>query len=204
MSKQNSPPPGNMPTARQPHAGLGGRPALQTLPQAMQQAAAAYVRGDLVTAEQWCRSILNAEAMHFDALSLLGVIAARTRRSAEAADFLARAVRARPNDATAHNNYGIALKNLQRFDEALRSYERALEIQPDFADAHYNQGNVRKELKRFEDALASYERALAINPGYVEVHINRGIALQTLGRVVDALDSYERAIAINGNYAEAH
>ena len=175
-----------------------------TLPQAMQQAATAYVRGDLVTAEQWCRSILNAEAMHFDALSLLGVIAARTRRSAEAADFLARAVRARPNDATAHNNYGIALKNLRRFDEALRSYERALEIQPDFADAHYNQGNVRKELKRFEEALASYERALAINPGYAEVHINRGIALQTLGRVVDALDGYERAIAINGNYAEAH
>jgi predicted O-linked N-acetylglucosamine transferase (SPINDLY family) len=190
--------------AKQPHAGFGGSSALPALPQAMQQAATAYVLGDWGTAEQWCRFILNAQALHFDALSLLGVIAARTRRPAEAADFLARAVRARPNDATAHNNYGIALKNLERFDEALRSYERALEIQPDFADAHYNRGNVRKELMRFEDALQSYERALAINPGYAEAHINRGIALQTLGRVDDALDSYERALKINRNYAEAH
>jgi protein O-GlcNAc transferase len=190
--------------AKHPHAGFGGSPALPTLPQAMRQAAAAYVRGDWVNAEHWCRFILNAEALHFDALSLLGVIAARTRHPVDAADFLGRAVRARPNDATAHNNYGIALKNLGRFDEALRGYERALEIQRDFADAHYNRGNVLKELKRFQDALESYERALAINPGYAEAHVNRGIALQTIGRVDEALGSYERAIAINRNYAEAH
>jgi protein O-GlcNAc transferase len=173
------------------------------LAQAWQQAAAAYVHGDWGKAEHLCRSMLRAEPRHFDALSLLGAIAAQTRRAQEASDVLARAVSARPRDATAHNNYGIALKNLGRFDAALISYRRALELDPKLADAYYNQGNVQKELKRFADALVSYECALKIKPDYVEVHINRGIALQALERADAALASFEQALIFRPNYAEA-
>ena len=189
---------------KQPLAGVGGNPALPTLPQAMQQAATAYVRGEWGTAEQLCRFILTVQARHFDALSLLGIMAARSRHPEAAADFLGRAATAKPKDATAHNNYGIALKNLERFEEALGSFEQALKIMPDFAEAHYNQGNAYKELKRYREALKSYERALKINPHYAEAYINRGIALQALERVEDALASHERALEIKPNYAEAH
>jgi protein O-GlcNAc transferase len=200
MSNRNSGPPPNT----LPAAGFSGAPAVLTLPQAMQQAATAYVRGEWGKADQLCRFILTVQAVHFDALSLLGIMAARSGHAEAAADFLGRAVAARPNDATAHNNYGIALKNLERYDDALRSYERALEINRNFPDAYYNQGNARKELKRYSEALESYERALNIKPDYAEAHINRGIALQALERVDDALDSYERALKIRPDYAEAH
>lgn len=194
----------NTPPAKQPFAGFSGSPVQLTLPQIMQQAAAAYVRGEWVQAEHLCRIVLNAQPRHFDALSLLGVMAARTQRTIEAADFLGRAVAAKPGDATAHNNYGIALKNLGRFDEALDSYARALEILPNFADAHYNQGNVRKELQRYDEALSSYGLALEFKPDYADAYVNRGIALQALGRVDDALNSYESALEIHPHYAEAY
>jgi len=203
MSNRQSRPPLEPTTVPQSLPGHGGNQRSLTLAQAWQQAATAYVHGDWGKAEQLCRSMLHAEPLHFDALSLLGAIAAQMRRAREASDFLARAIVARPLDATAHNNYGIALKNLGRFDAALASYRRALELDPALADAYYNRGNAQKELKRYADALVSYDCALKIKPGYVEAHINRGIALQALECADAALASFERALQLRPDYADA-
>lgn len=175
-----------------------------TLPQAMQQAVAAYNRGEWVKAEQLSRLILNAHADHFETLNLLGIIAAQTRRPEEAADLLARAVAARPGDACAHSNYGNVLNELKRFEEALDAYARALKINPRYADAHYNRGNVLRELERFEEALGSYARALQVKPDFAEAHYNRGLTLQQLNRPEDALDSYACALKSMPDYAEAY
>jgi len=126
-----------------------------TLPQAMQHAVAAYNTGEWAKAEHLSRLILNAQADYFDALHLLGIMAAQTRRQQEAADLFGRAVAARPTDAAAHSNYGNSLNDLNRFEDALDSYSRALKIKPDFAEAYFNRGNALRELKRFEEALDS-------------------------------------------------
>jgi predicted O-linked N-acetylglucosamine transferase (SPINDLY family) len=173
-------------------------------PPAMQHAAAAYSRGDWRRAEQLCRSILNAQADRFDALNLLGIIAAQTHRTEEAAHFLGRASALKANDAVACNNYGNVLRDLKRWAEALDSYERALTLKPDYAEAYLSRGNVLKRLQRLEDALESYEQALKIKPDYAEVYNNRGTTLKSLKRLDDALDSYEQALKIKPNYAEAY
>ena len=56
-----------------------------TLPQAMQQALAAYQRGDWAEAERLCQVVLGAKADYFDALNLRSAIAAQTGRTREAA-----------------------------------------------------------------------------------------------------------------------
>jgi len=175
-----------------------------TLPQTMQLAVVAFNSREWTKAEQLCRSILNAQADHFDALTLLGIMLAQTRRAEEAVDLLARAVTARPADATAHNNYGNALNELTRFEEALEAYARALKIRPDYAQAHNNRGLILNKLKRFEDALDSYGRALQIKPDYAEAHNNRGNALHELKRFEEAHDSYARALQVKPAFAEAH
>src|SRR5215475_9499327 len=93
-----------------------GAQGTQAMPiaQAMQQAAMAYSRGDWAESERWCRQILAAQGNYLDALNLLGIITARTRRPEEAAQLLARVVAANPNQAMAHNNYGNVLKELGR------------------------------------------------------------------------------------------
>ena len=185
-------------------AGFSSNQITLTVPQAMQQAIAAYGGGDWGKAERLCRLILQASADFFDGLHLLGVIAMQTGHTEEACGLLRRAVALQPNNASAHNNFGITLKNLNRPGDALASYERALAIEPGFAEAHYNRGVALQELQRFGEALASYERALKIKPGYAEAHANRGNALKYLQRYEEALTSYERALAIKPADAATH
>ena len=180
-----------------------GATVAMPISQAMQQAAMAYGRGELAEAETWCRQILAARGDYFDALNLLGIIAARTQRLEEAARLLGSAVHANPGQATAHNNYGNVLKDLKRLQAALDSYERALKIKPDYAEALNNRGNALQELKRLDEALASYDQALGLRPDYAEALNNRGSALQELRRLDEALASYDQALGLRPDYAEA-
>jgi protein O-GlcNAc transferase len=175
-----------------------------TLTQAMQRALALYSSREWVKAEQVCRMIVSAQAANFDALNLLGIITAQTRRPQEAAEFLGRAVALRRNEPTAHNNYGNVLRDLARFEDALRSYNRAIQLNPNYAEAHYNRGVTLHELKRFAEALSSYDRAIKLKPDYVAAHNNRGASLRELKRFDEALSSYDRAIALEPRYAAAH
>ena len=175
---------------------------MPTVSQAMQRACALYDSGCWDQAEQLCRTILGSQADHFEALSLLGVLAAQTRRKQEAADLLRRAVAAKPDDATAASNYGNVLMELKRFDEALASYERLLKLAPDSAEGHNSRGVVLQKLQRTAEALASYERALTLKPHYAQAHHNRGVALRALNRLDEALASYERALALRPDHAD--
>ena len=169
----------------------------------MQQAAAAYSRRDWVEAEQLCRRVLNAKPDHFDALTLLGIIAAQTGLTSEAAALFSRARDANPNEPAAHNNLGNMLKELKRFDEALASYGQAIKLAPGYAEAYYNRGIALKELRRWDEALASYDQAIKLKPGYADAHTNRGLVLKELGRWEEALASYDQAIKLKPALAEA-
>ena len=187
-------------TARSAHSDQ----AAVAMSQAVQQAAAAYTRGEWAEAERLCRRILAAPGDYFGALNLLGIIAAQTRRTEEAADLLGRAVAADPGNPSARYNYGNVLMDLKRFADALDSYERALQIEPGSAAVYNNRGVTLQKLKRFPDALDSYARALQIKPDYADAYFNRGNTLQELSRFEDALDSYERALKFDPGLAEAY
>ena len=187
-----------------PLARTPGRASTLTLPQAMQDALAAYQRGERAEAARLCRLVLDVKPDYFDALYLSGIIAEQSGRAAEAVELLARAVAVNPNVADAYYNRAVALGGLKRLEEALESYERAIALKPDHADAHYNRGVVLTELDRVEQALESYDRVIALMPNGAEAHNNRGIALSRLQRYVEALASYERAIALKPDYARAY
>jgi predicted O-linked N-acetylglucosamine transferase (SPINDLY family) len=155
-----------MSTPPRPLAHAKANLAMLTLAQAMQRANAAYERGAWSEAEILCRRVLAARADVVDALNLLGIITAQTRRMQEAAELLGRAVVANPTNAAAHNNYANALHQLGRHDAALASYERVLELKPDYAEAHNNRGAALQELKRLDEALESYGRALGLKPDF--------------------------------------
>jgi protein O-GlcNAc transferase len=174
-----------------------------TLPADFRQALAFHQAGRLAEAEQIYRQILQGQPKHFDCLHLLGVIHAQRGNYAEAVSQIDVALEVNPSAASAHNNRGNALWQLQRPAEALASCERAIALKPDYAEAFNNRGNALRELQRPEDALASYDRAIALKPSYAEAFNNRGVALWALKRPDEALASCERAIALKPDYAEA-
>ena len=170
----------------------------------LQLAQALCARGRWSDAEPLCRSVLERQADHPGALTLLGIMLARTGRAAEAAACLGRAAQRMPDSPDAHNNHGNARRDLGQYEDALACYERALALNPAFAEAHYNRGITLYGLRRYGEAVESYDRALASKPHYAEAWNNRGSALRELERFEEAVQSYERAIALKPDHAGAH
>jgi protein O-GlcNAc transferase len=194
---------------RNPQPARAGKPGVSganeaVLVQAVQQAWAWYSANQWTQAEQACRLVLGARPDHFDALNLLGVIAAQTGRAGEAAELLGRAVAQRRDDPAVHNNYGNVLRDLKRHEDALKSYERATKLKPNYAEGYYNRGLVQQDLKRFGDALKCYDRAISLKPDYTAAYNNRGVTLRELKRPDEALKSYTQAIEVNPDHAGAH
>jgi predicted O-linked N-acetylglucosamine transferase (SPINDLY family) len=170
----------------------------------LEQARMLYANGRWNEAEPLCRSILERDPGEPGALSLLGIMLARTRRTQEAAELLGRAAEVMPESAEAHTNHGSALRALGRHHDALACYERALALKPESAEAHYNRGLSLSDLRQYAQAIESYERAVGLKPDYAAAWNNRGGALQRLGRSEEALASIDRAIALQPNFAPAH
>ena len=170
----------------------------------MQDAIAAYQKGEAAEAARLCRLALDVEPGFFDALYVAGIIAEQTGRAQEAVELLTRAVAINPGSADAHYNRGVALGDINRTAEAVESYERAIALKADHADAYFNRGVTLAELDRPSEAVESYDRAIALRPDYAEAYNNRGIALGRLQRHVEAVASYEGAIAHRPDYARAY
>jgi tetratricopeptide (TPR) repeat protein len=170
----------------------------------LQQANALHQRGDLQGARLIYEEILKVQPKHFDALHLLGVIAAQTQNPQKAVDLIAKAIKINPNHAATYCNRATALKELKRFDAALASYDKAIALKPDYVVAYCNRANVLKDLQRRDAALAGYDRAIALKADLAEAHFGRGNVLEAVQQFDAALASYDRAIAIRADYAEAH
>lgn len=170
---------------------------------AIQQASRSHAGGDRAAAEALCHTILRSEPQHAGALSLLGIIMAQSGRAEMAVELLGRAAGLLPNDASAHNNHGNALRDVGRHLSALSCYDRALAILPSYPEAHYNRGVTLLDLRRFDDALESFDRTLALRPNHASAWNNRGTTLRQLRRLEEAAESYARAIALRPDHVEA-
>lgn len=171
---------------------------------AIQQAWALFGQGERAQAEALARATLAQHGEHAGALTLLGILMAQARRTEEAADLLGRAAARLPQEPTAHNNHGNALRDLGKHLSALGCYERALALKPDYAEAHFNQGLTLQDLGRHDEALASYDRAIALKPDYASAWNNRGTLLRGQRRLEEALESYDRALRAASAHADAH
>src|SRR5580704_8738410 len=122
------------------------------LPQAWQQALAAYKGGRLAEAEKLCRGVIAANPGFFDALHLLAAIRSFSPHESDAMAGYDQALSVRPAQAETFNNRGLTLQQFKRFEDALASYDKALAIKPDYVDALYNVAVLLKDLGRIVEA----------------------------------------------------
>lgn len=116
-----------------------------------------HQKGQLGPAHALYQEILTLQPAHFDALHLLGVIAAQLGHHADALVWIDKALAVKEDVAAAHSNRGHALNDLRQHAAALKSYDRAIALQPDFAAAHWNQGLCYLQLGNFEKGWAQHE-----------------------------------------------
>jgi protein O-GlcNAc transferase len=164
---------------------------------------ALHKAGQLPRAEELYRAILNVNPDDFDCLHLIGVIHHQRGDHEQAVCHIDAALKINPRLASAHNNRGNVLGELQRMTEALASYDNAIAIEPAYEQAWLNRGITLAQLGRFEEALASYDNAAIRRAADAAIWYNRGNALKELSRFTEALASYDRAIALKPDYADA-
>ena len=163
-----------------------------------------YQNGRYDEAEKLAISITEKFPNHQFSWKILGAIFGQTSRKSKAVNANLRAAQLAPQDAEAHSNLGVTLKDLGRLEEAEASYRQAILLNSEYAEAHNYLGNTLQKLGRLKEAKKSYYRAIAIKPGYAEAHNNLGATLQEIGKFVEAETSYRKSIALKFDYAEAH
>lgn len=171
---------------------------------ALQQAVIAHKGGDLATAANLYREILQKQPNNSDALHLLGVVAQQQGDLKLAITLHERAIANAPTVAAYHYHLGLAHQELQQFARAAEAFREAARVQPGYAEAEHSLGLVLMRLGRVEEAIAAELRALAGNPQLVAAHTQLGELYRLQGDLTSAERHLREALELDANHAPAH
>lgn len=104
------------------------------------QALAALKAGRFVDAERGLSAVIRRDPDLAGPHANLGLLYARTNRSALAIESLQRAIKLNPDRASYYNELGLIYRREGKFDDARRQYDKALDADPDYVYAHLNLG----------------------------------------------------------------
>jgi len=134
----------------------------------LRQAIADFASGRADSARSQCEHMLSHQPRHAGALHLLGLIAHRANRPAEATELLRRAAESPGAIALYMLSYAeLGCRSADRV-EALRATRRAVALDPGFALAWFCLGNLLQETGPLAEALAAAETAQSLDPEKLE------------------------------------
>ena len=96
----------------------------------LQHATFLHQTGNIIKAIEIYRLLKKQHPQNLHVLYLLGTAELQRGNFVESIDLLVKLIKINPTIPEAHNNLGIALKELKRFDEALQSFDRAIQLKP--------------------------------------------------------------------------
>ena len=178
-----------------------GVPA-ETLNAMIMQAYQVHQSGHATRAESLYRQVLNLDAGNIAANNLFGLLCLQTGRLEEAVRYIGKALTEKADDAQAHSNLALALKDLKRPEEAAKHFHESLKLDPNNPRVYNNLGGVYIELRRIADAIRCFQQALAIQPAFAEGHYNLGSALMMMHRYPEAAASFQQCLVLKPDLAE--
>jgi tetratricopeptide (TPR) repeat protein/SAM-dependent methyltransferase len=159
--------------------------------------------GRLEEAERLCRDVLMFNKGHFDALHMLGIIAARVGNLGAAAELYGRALAANGRSAECHFNLAQVLRAQGRNHDAIAHLGEATAIRRDYVAAHISLADMLAAQNELEGARSRYEQALTLDPRLVEARHGLANVLRLLGRLEEAAGQFRQVVAMRPDYAEA-
>lgn len=107
-----------------------------------------------------------------------------------------RALALDPQNASAENNLGLALRADKRTSEAIAAFRRALALKPNYEKAMTNLGSAYQETNQLDEALTILRTAVAIAPQDANAQCTLGNVLVAMNRPKEGIEAYRRALAI--------
>jgi tetratricopeptide (TPR) repeat protein len=138
-----------------------------------------YQATQLMHREEWQKAAealrrvikLGSEPLFLSvAYSMLGMVYARARNNAAAADAYRESIRLNENVPNAHLFLGMSLMLLHKYEEAVGPLQKALEQEPELTHVNFYLGHIYNELGRYEEATAAYETEIAAHPQTAEAY----------------------------------
>ena len=109
------------------------------------------------------QSLVELRNLNFDSENFSG-----------AADYYAKALRVRPQNANVRTDLGTALYYSNRVDAAVAEFERSLAIDPDHPQTLFNMGVILLEERNGrQGAIQLWEHLVEANPGYPQIGMVR-------------------------------
>jgi Flp pilus assembly protein TadD len=156
--------------------------------------------GDLASAEQTYRRILETHRHDERATQLLGALLADRNDIDEALELFEAA---EPSVGPAgletfgfYNNYANVLRRAGRLVSAEQMLRTLVATSPREWQPWHNLGQTLKDLERYDEAAAALRRAVMLEPGFGPNHGVLGEVLHHLGRLHSAEVSLRRAIEL--------
>ena len=109
-----------------------------------------------------------------------------------------------PDNARAHNNLAVALKDRGETDGVITHYRQALRLKPDYALAHHNLGIALAHRGEVDEAIVHYRRALELDSDNADIFSSLGAALTRRGKIDEAIALCRRALELDPNNADAY
>ncbi len=168
------------------HAQERARGLTESLDRQFQAAVAQYESGRFTEAAASLEALLRVVPQSFEVHELLGVVYAAQSQDAKAGQHLAKAVRLKPDSASARMNLAINLVRLGKLQGAEVEFKKALELEPQNYDANHNLGELYVRAGKVPAATPYLENAQRINPTADDNGYDLALAYIVTDRLADA------------------
>ena len=176
----------------------------EKIQQLLANALASQQRGDLVGAEQACRTILALDENQADALQFLGLIEETKGNLTEARELMEKSLKVIPSQPHVLNNLANLFHDIGESEKAIGFLKKALALQPGYWDAWYNLGKVNFDLEHYEEAETALIKARDNwHSNQPRPHTLLGSLYQTRGDFDSSNQNFLKALEINPNHFNA-
>ena len=158
-----------------------------TLDRQVDTAFALVQHGQIAEAESLCRTLAAEHPGQPMIAFLLGAIAMKMERPAEAARHFQRAIDLDPRIPEFHKTLGDLHLSNHDYDDAIKCLEAAEKLAPEDPTILIGLAHALKGAGRTEEAISAFEAALAADPGHEPAQLALAKYLHDLGRRDDAL-----------------
>jgi tetratricopeptide (TPR) repeat protein len=153
-----------VPLASAMHAQGAASSSNERLNRQFQSAVAQYESGRLPEASAALEALLREVPESFEVHELLGLVYSARSQDVKATPHLEKAVRLKPDSASARMNLAINLVRLGKLQPAETEFKKALQLEPKNYDANHNLGELYVRAGKVAAATPYLEQAQRINP----------------------------------------
>ena len=168
---------------------------------------------DFETATATFERVLQMEPLDAPTYQLMGNGYAQVGQFEKAINYYQKAIDLNPVDALTqqnlaqcYNNYGVALRNREKWDEAIDAYRNALRLMPtlhiartNLSDAFTRKANAHNEADELDEAVEAYLELQKLHPAEMRIRNLLGELYLKKGDYAEALSVFQHVYNVNPN-----